>query len=99
MSKLRRLWSGELSLDEAFWSYAVIGGLAVNLATTFLFLILVATDRPLLALAAGYGLSVPYNIVVLVGVWRSAERDDSDPDRAALLRAITLVGMVLLSVT
>ena len=99
MGELRRLWRGELPLDKAFWTYAVAGGLAVNLATSFAFLALVSADRPLGALVAGYGLSLPYNLLAAVGVWRAAERHDGDPARAALLRSITAIGMLLLSLT
>lgn len=63
-----------MPLEEAFWAWAVGGGLVVNLFTSFLFLALIAADRTLAAAVAGYGLSVPYNIVVTVGVWRAAER-------------------------
>ena len=99
MRRLRRLWAGELPLGEAFWTYAVVGGVAVNLVTSLLFLALITADRPIAALVVGYLLSVPYNILVLVGVWRSAERDDGPPARANLIRIVTLVGMILLSLT
>ena len=99
MTRLRALWSGDLPLGEAFWTYAVVGGLAVNLITSLLFLALISWDRPLAALFVGYALSVPYNIVALVGVWRSAARYEGERIHADLARILTLVGMVLLSVT
>lgn len=98
MSRLRQLWRGEVPLEEAFWTFAVLYGLAVNLLSSFAFLALIAGDRPLLALVAGYGPSVPYNVVVLVGVWRAADRAGSSP-RADLYRVLTLVGIVLLTIT
>jgi len=96
---LRRLWTGEIPLDEAFWTYAVVGGIAVNVLTSLVFLILITMDLTLAAVIAGYVLSVPYNVVATVGVWRAAARDESDPQKAKLYRLITLAGMVLLSVT
>lgn len=99
MTKLRALWSGNLPLGEAFWTYAVNIGLAVNVITTLLFLVLISWDRPLAALFVGYALSVPYNVVALVGVWRSAARYQGERIHADLARIVTLVGMVLLSVT
>ena len=98
MRDLRRLWRGELPLDKAFWTYAVAGGLAVNLVTSLAFLGLVVAERPLAALALGYGLSIPYNLLAVVGVWRAAARHD-DPAQAALLRSITAIGMLLLTLT
>ena len=99
MTELRRLWSGDLPLGQAFWTYAIAGGLLVNLATSALFLALITADRALAALAVGYGLSVPYNVVALVGVWRSAARHEGDPTRADLVRTVTLVAMFLMTVT
>jgi hypothetical protein len=99
MSRLRALWSGDLPLGEAFWTYAVGVGLAVNLITSLLFLVLISWDRPLAALFVGYALSVPYNVVALVGVWRSAARYEGARIHADLARIISLVGMVLLSLT
>jgi hypothetical protein len=98
MRKLRALWSGELPLGEAFWTYAIGIGLLVNLTTSVLFLALITIDRPWAALFVGYVLSVPYNVVALVGVWRSAARYDGHALHAALARVVTLVAMLLLSV-
>ena len=99
MKALRRLWRGEMALPDAFWNWAVIGGLAVNLTSSAAFLFLIVADRPVVAAVAGYLVSVPYNIVVAVGVWRAAERYDGERRWADLARIVTAVGMVLLSVT
>ena len=99
MRRLRRLWSGELPLGEAFWTYAVAGGLVVNLVTSLAFLFLVMADWLLAALVVGYGFSVPYNVAALVGVWRAAERHEGDPAQARWARVVTLTGMILLTLT
>lgn len=99
MIRLRSLWSGDLPLGEAFWTYAVGGGFTVNVVTSLLFLVLISADWPIAGLVVGYGLSVPYNVVALVGVWRSATRYQGARAHADLARIVTLVGMVVLSVT
>ncbi len=99
MNSLCRLWRGELALADAFWSWAVVGGLAINLATSAALLVLIMDDRPIAALIAGYAPSVPYNVIVSVGVWRSAERYSGERRWAELARIVTIIGMVLLSVT
>ena len=99
MNRLRALWSGQLPLGEAFWTYAVTVGIAVNLITSLLFLVLLSWDRPIAALFVGYALSVPYNVVAVVGVWRSAARYEGERLHADLARIVSLVGMVLLSLT
>jgi hypothetical protein len=99
MNDLRRLWRGELPLGEAFWGWAVLGGLLVNLSTTFGFYLLIIEDLLIPALLVGYALSLPYNFVVMVGVWRSANAYKGDKNWANLAKIITLVGMALLSAT
>ena len=97
--KLGRLWRGDLPLDEAFWTYAVLGGIAVNLLTSFAFLLLISMNLPMAALIAGYGISLPYNLIATVGVCRAAARDETGSQKAKIYPLITLAGMVLLSVT
>jgi hypothetical protein len=99
MAKLHALWSGKLSLAEAFWTWAVGVGLLVNLATSLMFLALIAADQPWAALLAGYWLSVPFNVVAAVGVWRSAGHYRGAAWYADLARLVTLVLMLALSVT
>jgi hypothetical protein len=99
MTKLRALWAGELPLGEAFWTFAIGIGLLVNLSTSVLFLALITLDRPWSALFVGYVLSVPYNVVALVGVWRSAARHPGKALYADLARIVTPVVMLLLSLT
>jgi len=99
MSALRRLWQGEVPLRQAFWNWAVAGGIAVNLLTSVSFLVLIIADQLVAAFIVGYALSVPYNIVVAVGVWRSAGRYQGERRWADLARIVTVVGMTVLSLT
>lgn len=99
MDHLRQLWRGELPLQTAFWNWVVLGGLIVNLASSAAFLLLMTADQLIAALVVGYGLSVPYNILVSVGVWRSADRYDGEPRWADLAKIATVAGMIFLSVT
>jgi hypothetical protein len=69
---VRRLWAGEVPLARAFWSYAVIGGTALNGLTTLLAMALLTMDAPATVAIAAFVLPVPYNLLVLVAVWRSA---------------------------
>jgi hypothetical protein len=99
MNALRRLWNGDLPLPQAFWNWAVAGGLAVNVITSISFLALIMGDLIVAAFVVGHALSVPYNIVVTVGVWRSAGRYEGERRWADLARIVTVGGMILLSVT
>lgn len=99
MTQLLRLWRGELPLAEAFWNWAVVGGLIVNATTSIAFLMLIMADRPVAAIIAGYGFSVPYNLVAAVGVWRSAARYGGDRRWADIARIVTVIMMSLFSLT
>lgn len=99
MEKLTSLWRGDLSLGEAVWTWAVLGGLLVNVTTSIAFLVLLSMDQPWPALIVGYGCSVPYNVVVVVGVWRSAARYNPPHRHGDSARVAVLVLMTVLSLT
>jgi hypothetical protein len=99
MNTLRRLWLGELPLADAFWNWAVIGAIVVNGLTSILFFALLMAEWTVTAFVAGYVLSVPYNVVAAVGVWRSAGRYTGDRRWADAARIVTTAVMILLSVT
>ena len=99
MTDLYRLWRGELALGNAFWTWAIFGGLVVNAVTSGLFLLLMMNGRPVAAFFAGYALSIPYNIAAAVGVWRSAGHFPGARRWADLARAVTIIVMVLLSLS
>lgn len=99
MHPILQLWRGELPLARAFWGWAVAGGLAVNVSTSVLFLVLIMQGQTLAAFVVGYALSVPYNIVAAVGVWRSAARYAGAPHWAQAARLVAVIGLGLLSLT
>lgn len=88
-----------MPLAEAFWTWAVLVGLLVNILTTMGFLWLMMAEQRLAAFIVGYACSIPYNIVVAVGVWRSAGRPDADPRWAGAARLAAVLGMTILSLT
>jgi hypothetical protein len=99
MKRVCQLWMGELALQNVFWNWAVVGGFCINLTSSLIFLFLISIDRTITAFIVGYVLTVPYNIIVTVGVWRSAGRYTGDRRWAELAKVITLVVMALLSAT
>lgn len=99
MEKLIALWRGDLSLGDAFWGWAILGGLLVNVTTSIAFLILLSMDQPWPALIVGYGCSVPYNVVAAIGVWRSAARQNPPHRHGDIARAAVVILMTVLSLT
>lgn len=97
MSQLRRFWRGDVVLADAFWIWTVTFGLLVNVSTSVLFLILIMEDFPWMALLIGYGVSLSYNVVAIVGVWRSADRYRGPAIHANVARGSTILLMMTLS--
>lgn len=99
MNGISSLWRGDLRLSDAFWNWAVFGALVINISTTILFLWLVSVGQTWPAVIVGYAFSVPYNVIALVGVWRSAARHDGPAIHADLARWTSLTLLVFLSMT
>ena len=99
MEKIAQLWAGELPLEQAFWNWAVGGGIIVNILSSAGFIFLMMNDQIVPAILVGYGLSLPYNGLVTVGVWRAADRFEGDRRQAEFARLVTVIAMVILSVT
>ncbi len=94
-----RLWRGEEPLARAFWDWGILGGLLVNMATSFAFWLLLSDDQILPAYLIGYGLSNAYNLLIGVGIWRSVGREVTDAGRAWRIRLVTLALLALAVVT
>jgi hypothetical protein len=92
------LWRGGLPLGRAFWLWGVLGGAAVGLSSTLLAAILLAAEAPAWLAALAFAAHLPWNLVLLVGVWRSAGQPEVDRDAALLARAVMLGWVVALSV-
>ena len=99
MERVRRVWQGDLPLPDIFWNWAIAGGLAVNMISSAMFLYLASTDQIFAAVICGYLLSVPYNLIVTVGVFRAAEKYEGDKRWAETAKTVTLIGMLILSIT
>jgi hypothetical protein len=74
IDQVGRLWRGEESLARAFWEYAILYGTLANLVTTAGMFAAVASGLPVLLAVAIHVLPIPYNIFVVIAVWRSARR-------------------------
>ena len=91
-------WRGQLPLGRAFWLWGVLGGGVVSLLTTVLALALVTSGAPAWLAALVFAVHIPWNLVLLLGVWRSAERTEISRDTAWPTRLVMLVWVVVLSV-
>lgn len=99
LNGLAGFWRGEVPLQDAFWIWAIAVGLLVNIATSALFYGFLLADWLWIAFATGYGISIPYNLVATVCVWRSADRFEGDKSWAEAAKLITAVIMVVFTLT
>ena len=91
----RALVAGEMPLPLAFWRYAIVYGLLVNGFASFAaFAVLAAGGASWLAVFL-FLLPLPYNLLVGLGVWRSAGRWPGQPPWAALARVAIVVWTLL----
>lgn len=69
---LHKLWHGEIPLARAFWTYAILYGGLLNLLTTAGAFALIGDDAATPWVLVVYFLPVPYNVFIVIAVWRSA---------------------------
>jgi hypothetical protein len=95
---IAELWTGRTPLPRAFWEYAIGYGTLLNLVTTFAsFAALAAGAGAVIAIALHF-LPLPYNILVVVGVWRSSDNYDGPAIWAVLSRVCVIVWAVIASI-
>jgi hypothetical protein len=97
MTRLWAFWRGELPLDEAFWTWTVTIGMTINVLAIIALLTLISLDRPWEALVAGHAFTMPYNIMAVIGTWRSAARYRGPNIYADLARGASIILMTVLS--
>jgi hypothetical protein len=67
---------GGLPLGRAFWVWGILGGAVVNLFATLAAVALVTAELPPWLGALAFAAPIPWNVLLLVGVWRSARRPE-----------------------
>ena len=97
MHSIVGFWRGDVPLGRAFWLWGVLGGGVVSLFTTIFALALVTAGAPAGLAALVFALHLPWNLVLLVGIWRSAGRPEVGRDTASLARLVILAWVVVLT--
>ena len=87
-------WRGMLPLRRALWWDMWCVGTVINLAAALAALLLLAADAPDAVGAAVFFSPLPYNLLLLVSVWRSAARA---PGPAALTAQLLAVVWIVLA--
>ena len=90
-------YRGGLPLVRAFWLWGILGGGIVSLCCTLLALTLIAASAPAWLAVLAFAAHIPWNLMLLVGIWRSAGRPEVSPAAANLARTVILAWVVVLS--
>ena len=96
---MRLLWNGRLPLGKVFWWFAIIWGTALNIAATLLAMAVLAANLSAVLAVIVAALPIPYNLVVLVAVWRSAGGYQGPKIWADLARILSLIWALAASAT
>lgn len=67
-------WRGEVSLDRLFFVDMLLVGTAINVVAAFVSLLIFGLKLPVWAAVAAYLAPLPYNIFLVLAVWRTTER-------------------------
>ena len=70
----RSRWQGRVPLDRLFWRDMLFAGTAINIASSALALVLLGLKLPLWLVLTVHFLPVPYNIFLMIAVWRTAKK-------------------------
>jgi hypothetical protein len=97
MRTIVEFWRGDLPLGRAFWLWGILGGSFVSLVSTLLALALLAAEAPAWLAMVAFAAHIPWNLVLLVGVWRSTERAGVSREIAYGARLIILAWVIALS--
>ena len=89
--RLRALWTGGIPLPEAFWWYGIALSLILNGLATIAALAIANIGAPGWLIVTVHLSPLPYNLLALVAVWRSAANWHGAPRWATLARLVIVV--------
>jgi hypothetical protein len=85
------IWTGRLPLARIFWEYAIGYGTVLNLLATLAAFAAFSRNWPEAIGLVLFFLPAPYNLMMVVGVWRSAQHYSGPAIWPTLARARSLV--------
>ena len=96
LTYITSLWRGEIPLGRVFWTDLLIIGTVVNVAAMIAAILLFVSGAPIALGVVVHFAPVPYNLLLLLGVWHAAQRETSDLSFAA--QAVAVVWFIVMLV-
>lgn len=87
MGLIQRIWNGELPLVKVYWLYGVVFGAFVAIFSVLI------KDYPTALILLTFAL-IPYQILVFVGIWRSADAYTNKKLWAVLAKVHVVLGII-----
>ena len=87
MNFIKKIWNGELPLVKVYWLYGVAVGLVLIIFS------LLIKDYPTALILLTFAL-IPYQILVFVGIWRSANAYTNKKVWAVLAKVHVVLGVI-----
>jgi hypothetical protein len=94
MQRVADLLNGRVPMSRVFWEYATLFGSLLNLITTALALAAFSRGWPAIGLTI-HVLPIPYNLLMVVSVWRAAARYAGHAIWSTLTRALIIVWAIV----
>jgi hypothetical protein len=91
----RQLWLGNPPLSRIFWQDMMVGGTLINVLAMVAAFLLFGLDAPTWIAGTVFFSPVPYNLLLLIAVWRSSARDPSEWAWPARIAAVVWFGLML----
>ena len=87
MGLIKKIWNGELPLVKVYWLYGVVFGAFVAIFSVLI------KDYPTALILLTFAL-IPYQILVFVGIWRSANAYTNKKVWAVLAKVHVVLGVI-----
>ena len=91
---LKTLWNGDFPLSQAFWHYAIAYGTIANILGQAAAIAAVLAGLPVTVAIGLHFLPLPYVVMAVVGVWRSADKYRGDPTWAGIAKTAVIAGVL-----
>lgn len=87
-----RRWRGDIAIDRLFWFDMMLVATLINIATAFISLMMFGLKLPAWIAVAAFLAPLPYNIFLVLAVWRTTEQMPANA--ASAYRAGALIWLV-----
>jgi hypothetical protein len=95
---ITQLWQGEIGLARSFWEFGIAYGTLIHMAFSGVAFGAYVLEAPVWLAVVLFFAPLPYAILVVVAVWRSADRYLGPPHWAQAARISIVIWAVLVTV-